>query len=314
MKVLVTGGAGYIGSITVAKLINEGFEVNVLDDLSTGHKENIHPKANFYEGSILDASVIDNALSGCDIVIHLAAKSIVSESVEKPSLYEQVNVEGTRILLERATRNKILKFIFASTASVYSPNSNQIVNEEFKINPNNPYGETKAKAENLIESFNLPKNLIVVVFRFFNVAGAYKNNNFKDLYEEHEPETHLIPNLVKKHETKDFYIHGNDYDTPDGTCIRDYLHVLDIIEAFLLTIKTSFRKTFNLINLGTANGYSVLEVINEFEKVHRAKISIQFSPRRPGDTSKLVTNNDKALQLIGWSPTKNVTNIMEDYL
>ena len=314
MKVLVTGGAGYIGSITVTKLINEGFEVNVLDDLSTGHKENINPKANFFEGSILDTLAIDNAISGCDVVIHLAAKSIVSESVDKPELYEKVNVEGTRILLEKVMHNKVSKFIFASTASVYSPKSNEIVDEESIIDPNNPYGESKAKAERLIESSNLPVSLTAVVFRFFNVAGAYKDNNFKDIYEKHEPETHLIPNLVAKLKTNDFCIYGNDYDTPDGTCVRDYLHVLDIVDAFLITIKTNLANSFSVINLGTAKGYSVLEVIDVFKKLLEVDISVQYSSRRPGDTSRLVTSNKKALQLIHWSPTRSIQNIIKDYL
>jgi UDP-glucose 4-epimerase len=313
MKVLVTGGAGYIGSITVAKLINEGFEVNVLDDLSTGHKENIHPKANFYEGSILDALAIDKAVSGCDIVIHLAAKSIVSESVEKPELYEEVNVQGTRILYERATKNKVAKFIFASTASVYSPNSNQIVNEESEINPNNPYGETKAKAEKLIESLNLLNSTTAVVFRFFNVAGAYKSNNFKDLYEEHEPETHLIPNLVTKNETNEFFVFGNDYDTLDGTCVRDYLHVLDIVQAFLLAIKSNFRNSFNLINLGTAKGFSVLDVIEQYKSVFKCDVNVQYKSRRKGDIGLLVTSNFKARALIGWVPNRGIADIFNDY-
>jgi UDP-glucose 4-epimerase len=314
MKVLVTGGAGYIGSITVTKLINEGFEVNVLDDLSTGHKDNIHPKANFTKGSILDPTSVNRALSGCDIVIHLAAKSIVSESVEKPELYEQVNVEGTRILLESAIENKVSKFIFASTASVYSPRLNEIVNEQSEIHPNNPYGESKARAEKLIDSLNSLASLTAVVFRFFNVAGAYKDNNFKDLYENHDPETHLIPNLVKKHATNDFCIYGNDYDTPDGTCVRDYLHVLDVVEAFLLTIRSTFNGSYNVMNLGTAKGYSVLEVIEVFKNLSKTDLNIKYSHRRPGDTGTLVTSYDKAKQLIHWSPNRNLLKIIYDYI
>jgi UDP-glucose 4-epimerase len=314
MKVLVTGGAGYIGSITVTKLINEGFEVNVLDDLSTGYRENIHPKANLYESSILDAAIIDKAIAGCDVVIHLAGKSIVSESVEKPELYEQINVEGTRIVLDRAIKQNVSKFIFASTASVYSPRLNEIVDEESEIHPNNPYGDSKAKAESLIASSNLVGFTTAVVFRFFNVAGAYKDNNFKDLYENHNPETHLIPNLVKKHTTNDFCIYGNDYDTPDGTCVRDYLHVLDIVDAFLLTIKSTFSESYNLINLGTAKGYSVLEVAEVFKNLFKADLHIKYSDRRPGDTSTLVTSNDKAMQLIHWSPNRDLIKIINDYL
>ncbi len=314
MKVLITGGAGYIGSIAVTKLINEGFEVNILDDLSTGHKENIHPKANFIEGSILNSFAIDKALDGCDVIIHLAAKSIVSESVQKPELYEEVNVEGTRILLDRATRFKVSKFIFASTASVYSPKPNEIVNENSKVKPDNPYGKTKVDAEKLISSSKLLESSTAVVFRFFNVAGAYKPNNFMDLYENHHPETHLIPNLIAKHASNDFYIYGNDYETIDGTCVRDYLHVLDIVEAFMSTINTTFSDSYNLLNLGTGKGYSILEVIGVLNKLLHTNIKIQYGERRPGDTSRLVTSYEKAKQIINWSPIRNLENILKDYL
>jgi len=314
MKVLVTGGAGYIGSITVTKLINEGFEVSILDDLSTGHKENIHPKANFIEGSILDSFAIDKALDGCDVIIHLAAKSIVSESVQKPELYEEVNVEGTRILLDRATHFKVSKFIFASTASVYSPKPSEIVNENSEVKPDNPYGKSKANAEKLISSSKLLESSTAVVFRFFNVGGAYKRNNFMDLYENHHPETHLIPNLISKHGSNDFYVYGNDYETIDGTCVRDYLHVLDIVEAFISTIKTTFSESYNLLNLGTGRGYSILEVIGVLNKLLHANIKIQIKERRPGDVSRLVTSNEKAKQIINWSPSLNLENILKDYL
>ena len=314
MKVLVTGGAGYIGSITVTKLINEGFEVSILDDLSTGHKENIHPKANFIEGSILDSFAIDKALDGCDVIIHLAAKSIVSESVQKPELYEEVNVEGTRILLDRATHFKVSKFIFASTASVYSPKPNEIVSEKSEVKPDNPYGKSKANAEKLISSSKLLESSTAVVFRFFNVAGAYKQNNFMDLYENHHPETHLIPNLISKHASNNFYIYGNDYETIDGTCVRDYLHALDIVDAFISTIKTTFSDSYNLLNLGTGRGYSILEVIGILNKLLHTNIKIQYRERRPGDTSELVTSYEKAKQIINWSPIRNIENILKDYL
>jgi UDP-glucose 4-epimerase len=314
MKVLVTGGAGYIGSITVTKLINEGFEVSILDDLSTGHKENIHPKANFIGGSILDPFAIDKALDGCDVIIHLAAKSIVSESVQKPKLYEEVNVEGTRILLDRATHFKVSKFIFASTASVYSPKPNEIVSEKSEVKPDNPYGKSKANAEKLISSSKILQTSTAVVFRFFNVAGAYKQNNFVDLYENHHPETHLIPNLIAKHASNDFYVYGNDYETIDGTCVRDYLHVLDIVDAFISTIETTFSDSYNLLNLGTGRGYSILEVIGVLNKLLHTDIKIQYRERRPGDTSRLVTSYEKAKQIINWSPIRNIENILKDYL
>ncbi|MEI7560912.1 MAG: UDP-glucose 4-epimerase GalE [Actinomycetes bacterium] len=314
MKVLVTGGAGYIGSITVTKLINEGFEVSILDDLSTGHKENIHPKANFIEGSILDSFAIDKALDGCDVIIHLAAKSIVSESVQKPELYKEVNVEGTRILLDRATHFKVSKFIFASTASVYSPKPNEIVSENSEVKPDNPYGKSKANAEKLISSSKLLESSTAVVFRFFNVAGAYKQNTFVDLYENHHPETHLIPNLIAKHASNDFYVYGNDYETIDGTCVRDYLHVLDIVEAFMSTIKTTFSDSYNLLNLGTGEGYSILEVIGVLNELLHTNIKIQYRERRPGDTSRLVTSYDKAKLLIDWSPMRKIEDILRDYL
>jgi UDP-glucose 4-epimerase len=191
---------------------------------------------------------------------------------------------------------------------------NEIVNEQSEIHPNNPYGESKARAEKLIDSLNSSAFLTAVVFRFFNVAGAYKDNNFKDLYENHDPETHLIPNLVKGHATNDFCIYGNDYDTPDGTCVRDYLHVLDIVDAFLLTIKSTFRESYNLINLGTAKGYSVLEVVTQYKRLLNKDFNSKSDSRRPGDVGWLVTSNFKANKLIGWVPTRDINSILYDYL
>jgi UDP-glucose 4-epimerase len=224
-----------------------------------------------------------------------------------------VNVEGTRILLERATHFKVSKFIFASTASVYSPKPNEIVNENSEVKPDNPYGKSKANAEKLISSSKLLESSTAVVFRFFNVAGAYKQNNFMDLYENHHPETHLIPNLIAKHGSNNFYVYGNNYETIDGTCVRDYLHVLDIVEAFISTIKTTFSDSYNLLNLGTGKGYSILEVIGVLNKLLHTNIKIQYRERRLGDTSILVTSNKKAMQLINWSPIRNLQNILKDY-
>jgi UDP-glucose 4-epimerase len=277
MKVLVTGGAGYIGSITVTKLINEGFEVNVLDDLSTGHRENIHPKAKFIEGSILDETSLELAIEGCAAVIHLAAKSIVSESIEKPNDYQETNLEGTNSLIKKIKNKPVKKLIFASTASVYEM-SHEPIREISKLLPVNPYGQTKLAGENLIQLDLIGTNIDFFIFRFFNVAGNYTNNDFKTLYEDHRPETHLIPSVLKSLNSKEFVVYGQNYDTKDGTCVRDYLHVLDLIDAFIVALQSKNRFK-DIFNLGSGVGYSVLEVVKEIELHSNQKVELKYLNR-----------------------------------
>jgi UDP-glucose 4-epimerase len=314
MRVLVTGGAGYIGSITVTKLINEGFEVTVLDDLSSGSKENLHPKAKFIEGSILDENALDRALLNNEIVIHLAAKSIVSESVQFPLQYEKTNTQGTLLLISRIKRSKIKCFIFASTAAVYGNEDSAVLDENSTTNPDNPYGSSKLNCEAAINSELSTAIFSSYVFRFFNIAGSYKNNGFKDLYENHNPETHLIPSLFNLTSKAVFNVYGSDYATHDGTCIRDYLHVLDVVDAFVLATKIKNPQKINLMNLGTGIGTSVLEVIRTFNQITNRNIAVKFLEKRDGDSASLVTNNERAEKILGWKAKYGLTEIIKSHL
>lgn len=309
MKVLVTGGAGYIGSITVTKLINEGFEVNVLDDLSTGYRENIHPKAKFIEGSILDETSLELAIEGCAAVIHLAAKSIVSESIEKPNDYQEINLEGTNSLIKKIKNKPVKKFIFASTASVYEM-SHEPIREISKLLPVNPYGQTKLAGENLIQLDLIGTDIDFFIFRFFNVAGNYKNNDFKTLHEDHRPETHLIPSVLNSLNSKEFVVYGQDYDTKDGTCVRDYLHVLDLIDAFIVALQSENRFK-DIFNLGSGVGYSVLEVVREIELHSNQKVELKYLNRRMGDADILIANVDKVREYLGWVAKRDLSQIIE---
>lgn len=309
MKVLVTGGAGYIGSITVTKLINEGFEVNVLDDLSTGYRKNIHPKAKFIEGSILDETSLELAIEGCAAVIHLAAKSIVSESIEKPNDYQETNLEGTNSLIKKIKNKPVKKFIFASTASVYEM-SHEPIKEISKLLPVNPYGQTKLAGENLIQHDLIGTNIDFFIFRFFNVAGNYTNNDFKTLHEDHRPETHLIPSVLNSLNSKEFVVYGQNYDTKDGTCVRDYLHVLDLIDAFIVALQSENRFK-DIFNLGSGVGYSVLEVVKEIELHSNQKVELKYLNRRMGDADILIANVDKVREHLGWVAKRDLSQIIE---
>jgi UDP-glucose 4-epimerase len=307
MKVLVTGGAGYIGSITVAKLINEGFEVNVLDDLSTGHRENIHPKANFYEGSILDAMAIGEALSGCDTVIHLAAKSLVGESVSKSDLYWKTNVEGTKKVLDGMIKNSITNLIFSSTCAVYQ-NSNNLLNESSPLGPNSPYGETKLTADQEIERYAQIGKINAVILRFFNVAGSFHSPSFKTLNENHVPETHLIPNLTDE---KDFELYGEDWGTPDGTCIRDYFYVGDLADLMIKILSAKEFPQYEIYNVGSGKGVSVLEVIELFKSVKKLSIKYKIKPRREGDVKQLIADPSKIIDTYNWKTNTSLIEIIK---
>ncbi len=307
MKVLVTGGAGYIGSITVAKLINEGFEVNVLDDLSTGHKENIHPKANFYEGSILDALAIDNALSGCDTVIHLAGKSLVGESISKNDLYWKTNVDGTKKIIDSMIKMNINNLIFSSTCAVYA-NSNNLLNESSPLGPNSPYGETKLMADQEIERYAQIGKINAVILRFFNVAGSFDSPGFKTLNENHFPETHLIPNLTDQ---KIFELYGVDWGTPDGTCIRDYFYVGDLADLMIQILSSREFPQSEIYNVGSGKGASVLEVIELFKSVKNISIEYTIKPRREGDVQQLIADPSKIINIYNWNTSTTLREIIK---
>jgi len=306
-RILVTGGAGYIGSTATAILADRGYEVVVLDDLSMGHADAVDPRATFIEGSILDADLLRNALVGCEAVIHFAGKSLVGESVEKPELYHQVNVDGSQNLLEAMAIHGIDKIVFSSSAATYGQPIDNPITEESFASPTNPYGASKLAIDKMITAAGIS----AISLRYFNVAGAYQSSNGW-LAERHNPETHLIPLVLRATEENPLKIFGTDWDTKDGTCIRDYVHVIDLIEAHILALGALKPHVHEIVNLGSGGGYSVREVISEATKVLGRPVPAVESPRRAGDPATLVASITKAKSLLGWEPTRDLETMISD--
>jgi UDP-glucose 4-epimerase len=312
-KVLITGGSGYIGSVISAYLLDNGYAVAVVDDLSTANKEASDKRAAFHSGSILDKSFLIEVLNGIDTVIHCAAKSLVEESFASSQLYSQINTDGTNTLLNAMTQSGVNKVIFSSTAAVYGDANDNPLLENSKINPINPYGESKYEAEQLVAEF-AKKGNAAVTFRYFNVAGSYKSDNGELLVENHQNETHLIPKIMKNSLRNDVdskvEIYGNNFPTEDGTCIRDYLHIQDLAHAHLLAIKKLEIGESKVFNLGSGIGYSVLEVLDEIESVMGVKLNRVISPARKGDPAVLLAAIDKAKNQLGWKPEASLNEII----
>lgn len=307
MKVLVTGGAGYIGSTAVAMLLEAGYQVKVIDDLSTGHADLISKNAEFIEGSILNSQNLDEALKGCDAVMHFAAKSLVGESVEKPELYRSVNVDGSNALVKQMRSHGIEKLVFSSTAATYGEPLKIPISESDAPKPKNPYGATKLEFDEIIKD----SGLSAISLRYFNVAGALKSRDGW-LPERHNPETHLIPNVLSATKQKPVRIFGTDWPTPDGTCIRDYVHVVDLIEAHIAALRKLPDHQHEIINLGSGSGYSVREVIAAAEIATGRLIPVVDSERRPGDPAVLIADITKANSYLGWQPTRDLKEMVID--
>lgn len=312
MKILVTGGAGYIGSVAVYKLLEAGYQINVIDDLSNGYLENVDKRASFIQGSILDENKLNAALDGVDAVMHLAAKIRVEEGQSNPDLYKKVNIEGTLNLIKVCASKKITKFVFASTATVYGSPETVPLTEESKTAPINVYGSTKLEIDDYLESNSKTLGISSISLRFFNVGGAIKTSTGKWLRFKHEGATHLIPNILKSSAEKPMPIFGNDWPTKDGTQIRDYVHVSDLADALLGSLTKLEEPGNRIINIGTSTGSTVLEVLAAAETVLNKKIYFKFESRRPGDCFALVTSNSKASQVIGWEPKKTIGDILLD--
>jgi len=312
MKILVTGGAGYIGSVAVYKLLEAGYQINVIDDLSNGYIENVDKRASFIQGSILDENKLNAALDGVDAVMHLAAKIRVEEGQSNPELYKKVNIEGTLNLIKVCASKKITKFVFASTATVYGSPETVPLTEESKTAPINVYGSTKLEIDDYLESNSKTLGISSISLRFFNVGGAVKTNAGKWLKFKHDGATHLIPNILKSSAEKPMPIFGNDWPTKDGTQIRDYVHVSDLADALLGSLTKLEEPGNRIINIGTSTGSTVLEVLAAAETVLNKKIYFKFESRRPGDCFALVTSNSKASQVIGWEPKKTIGDILLD--
>ena len=314
-KLLITGGAGFIGSVLTAYLLDHGYEVVVLDDLSTGHSKTIDSRASLTKVSILEKSALVEALVGVNTVIHCAAKSLVGESVSSPELYSQVNIEGTRVLLEAMKETGVSNIVFSSTAAVYGDSKIQPITESSEINPVNPYGKSKIEAERLISTF-CSNGLAGITFRYFNVAGSYQSSSGQLHIEDHRNETHLIPKILKSYiknkEKSQIEIYGDNWPTKDGSCVRDYLHVVDLAHAHLLALDALKVGRNQLFNLGSGSGYSVFEVVNEIEKVVGCKLNQVIASARSGDPAVLLADIDKARKELGWIPKANLNQIILD--
>jgi len=304
MKLLVPGGAGYIGSHMVKYLQDRDHEVVVLDDFSTGHDWALKG-CEILRVNLLDEDRLASALKGrkFDGVIHFAAKSLVGESVKKPDLYYRNNVVGSLNLINEMLRNDINNLVFSSTAAIFGNPVADKITEDHPKNPINPYGQSKLMVENLLRDMCSAYDFNATCFRYFNAAGADASGG---IGEDHDPETHLIPNVLKSAITggNSLKVFGNDYETHDGTCVRDYVHVTDLAQAHLLGLK-SMRgqgKGFSAYNLGNGNGFSVLDVIDGCERVVGNTISYQIDGRRAGDPAILVADSNKAVIGLGWKP------------
>jgi UDP-glucose 4-epimerase len=310
MRILVTGGAGYIGSVATAMLLERGFDVSVLDDCSTGHRNAVSEAARFIEGSVLNPDDIALALNECNAVFHFAAKSLVGESVEKPDLYFDVNVNGTRNLLDQMSKAKISKLVFSSTAATYGEPEAIPITEEANTKPTSPYGATKLAVDQMI-SDEAKSGLAAISLRYFNVAGAFKSKTGW-LAERHNPETHLIPNLLKSTAENPIKIFGDDWPTKDGTCIRDYIHVVDLIDAHILALESLVSSQHKIINLGSGGGYSVNEVVNAASKVLGRDIPTEIAARRSGDPAVLIADISLAAKHLAWTPKRDIESMVRD--
>lgn len=304
MTILVLGGAGYIGSHTVYELIDNGEDVVIIDNLLTGHEEAVHPKARFYKGDIRDKEFLDSVFKKekIDAVIHFATSSLVGESMEKPLKYYDNNLCGTKILLDSMVEHGIDKIVFSSTAAVYGEPERIPILETDKTEPTNTYGETKLSMEKMFKWVGKAHGLRYVSLRYFNACGAHVSGK---IGEDHNPESHLIPLILQVPNGKREFISifGEDYQTKDGTCIRDYIHVTDLAQAHILAVKyLQNGGESDIFNLGNGIGFSVKEVIETARRVTQNAIPAKVTPRRAGDPAKLIASSDKAKKVLGWKP------------
>ena len=313
MRVLITGGAGYIGASAVEIMLGQGFDITVLDDCSTGHADSVPESARFVRGSLLNPKEIADALIDVDAVIHFAGKSLVGESVEKPDLYHNVNVNGSRNLLDQMYIAGVKKLVFSSSAATYGEPVTIPIQENAPTAPTNPYGETKLAVDKMLGVESHSRGISAVSLRYFNVAGAL-NCDRGWLTERHNPETHLIPNVLRSSASSPLKIFGSDWPTPDGTCIRDYVHVIDLIEAHIKALGSLTPGMHEIYNLGSGDGYSVRQVVEAASSAIGYSIPTVASPRRAGDPAVLIADIEKAKVRLGWKPTRGIEAMVADTL
>jgi UDP-glucose 4-epimerase len=298
MKILVVGGAGYVGSVCAELLLNKGHEVGIFDNLSEGHRSAVDSRSNFIQGELADRRQIDAAISKMrpDAVMHFAANALVGESMRNPSKYFRNNICNGLNLLDAMVATAVRHIVFSSTCAIFGPPERLPIDETTPKRPINPYGESKLAFEKILRWYDEIHGLKFVSLRYFNAAGA--SDKFG---EDHKPETHLIPNIlqVALGEKPSVEIYGTDYDTPDGTCIRDYIHILDLAQAHILALGASGSGCYNL---GTGGGSSVREVVEACRRLTGKNIETIEKPRRPGDPPRLIASSDKIKKELGWSP------------
>ena len=301
MKVLVTGAAGYIGSVVTEQLVEQGYQVIGIDNLKAGHRAAVHPRAEFVQGDLLDPGGCKALLKAkpVDAVVHLAAEALVDVSMRDPGLFFQVNVTGGINLLEAMVEAGVKRIVFSSTAAVYGEPKQVPIAEDDPREPVNPYGESKLAFERMMEWYRRAHGLNYVTLRYFNACGATERYG-----EFHDPETHIIPVLfdVALGQRKEFRLFGTDYDTPDGSCVRDYIHVADIARAHLLALGAIDRIGARAYNMGNRLGYSNAQVVEEVRRVTGRPIPVVPSARRPGDPARLVASSDRIRNELSWTP------------
>ncbi len=298
MRIFLTGGAGYIGSVCAELLLNEGHEVAIFDNLTEGHRRAVDSRANFIQGDLADRLQIEAALSSTrpDAVMHFAAYALVPESMRDPSKYFRNNIANGLNLLDAVVATGVQRIIFSSTCAIFGPPERVPIDETAHPRPVSPYGESKLAFEKILRWYDEIHALTFVSLRYFNAAGATEN-----LGEDHRPETHLIPNVLKVAlgKSPNVEIYGTDYETPDGTCIRDYIHIVDLARAHILALGADASGFYNL---GTGGGSSVREVIAACRKITGRKIETIEKPRRPGDPPRLIASSEKIKKELGWQP------------
>jgi UDP-glucose 4-epimerase len=311
VRVLVTGGAGFVGSTTSQRLIEAGHEVVIFDSLARGHRASVPEGAQLFVGDMTSAQDLERAMRehAPDAILHCAGMSLVGESVEQPDMYYRVNVVGGLDLLDAMRTAGVRRIVFSSSAATYGSPQETPITESQPLRPINPYGDTKRAVEGMLTSFTRAYGMAAVSLRYFNAAGATDK-----LGEDHKPETHLIPNILGAvRRGASIQIFGNDYPTPDGTCVRDYIHVDDLAAAHLAALEhtAGAENGHQACNLGSGSGYSNLEVLHAAEAVVGHPIDHEFGPRRAGDPAVLVASNDLAREVLGWRPQRSLEDMID---
>jgi UDP-glucose 4-epimerase len=312
MKVLVTGGAGYIGSVVAAQLVAAGHEVTVLDDLSTGHADAVPPGATFVRGTLRDCAA-EVLADGMEAVLHFAAKSLVGESMAEPAKYWSTNLGGSIALLEAMREIGVRTIVFSSTAAVYGEPERTPIAETDPARPTNPYGASKLAVDTMLTEFARLYGFGAVSLRYFNVAGAFRSADGGWLGERHQPETHLIPTVLGRAAAGGWVqVFGDDYPTPDGTCVRDYIHVTDLADAHLRALRSCRPGEHRVYNLGDGTGFSVRQVIDVCGEVTGTDIGIDVTARRPGDPAVLVASSERIQAELGWRAERDLRAMAAD--